>query len=95
MIQQTIHAEVIPLEPSVQVTKVAIEINVSSIIEELKLYDALFYVELKVDEATYHYSFIKRQITEPVITTYMFVEGILTGEEVVNYTVQISYIAKE
>ena len=94
MIQETIQAEVMPLEPSVQVTKVEIEINVSSILEELKLYDALFHVELQVDEKKYYYSFIQRNITKPIITTYMFVEGILTSEDAVSYTVQISYISK-
>lgn len=95
MIQQTIHAEVISLEPSIQVTKVVIEINVFSILEELKLYDALFHVELKVDEENYYYSFIQRNITEPIVTSYMFVEGILTNEDAVSYTVQVSYITKE
>jgi len=37
MIQLTVHTEVIPLEPSVDMTKMVIKINVASILEELKL----------------------------------------------------------
>ena len=48
--------------------------------EELKLFDALFHIELQVGQTgeSYHYSFIKRDITESDMVFPMFVKGKIT-----------------
>lgn len=92
---EPVQAKPILLAEPEEVTKIDIEINVASLLEELKQYDALFHVELNVNGEIYHYSFIKRDITESVVMTYMFVKGVITSKDVVQHTVQISYISKE
>ena len=84
--------EAIPMASQQRVTKINVKINISNLLDELKLFDALFHIELTVGEKLYHYSFIKRNITESKVIFPMSVEGEVKDLINVSYTIHISYI---
>lgn len=90
-----VDASPIEMPPNEPFTKIDVHIDVSHLLEELKLYDAVFYIELTVGNDSYHYSFVKRNITEPIVTLPIFVRGEISDLSSISYLVYMSYTKKE
>lgn len=95
--RKEIEVNLIEMPPNETTTKVNVKIDISELLGELKLFDALFHIELTVgrEKDLYHYSFVKRDIRESPIIFPMFIRGQITDLSTVNHSVHISYIKKE